>query len=47
MNHLLHVLFSDFIKLVTLLFMIGVGGCLVVLVMTFWEDLKTIAGHRE
>jgi len=46
-NHLLHVLFSDFINVVTFLFMIGVGGCLVVLVMTFWQDLKTIAGYRE
>jgi len=45
-NHLLHVLFSDFISVVTFLFMIGVSGCFVVLLMTFWEDLKTIAGHR-
>jgi len=46
-RHLLDVLFLDFIKAVTFLFMIGVAGCVAVLVMTFWEDLRTIVGYRE
>jgi hypothetical protein len=46
-SHLLHVLFLDFIKAVTFLFMLGVAGCVAVLVMTFREDLRTIAGYRE
>jgi hypothetical protein len=46
-SHLLNVLFLDFIKAVTFLFMIGVAGCVAVLVMTFWEDLKTIASYKE
>lgn len=46
-SHLLNVLFLDFIQVVTFLFMIGVVGCVAVLMMTFWEDLKTIAGYKE
>jgi hypothetical protein len=36
-----------YITVVSWLFGIGMIGCAVVLVMTFWEDLLTILGHEE
>jgi hypothetical protein len=36
-----------FITFLSWLFGIGMIGCAIVLVMTFWEDLLTILGHEE
>jgi len=35
------------ITILSWLFFVGMIGCAVVLVMTFWEDILTILGHDE
>jgi hypothetical protein len=35
------------ITILSWLFGIGMIGCAVVILMTFWEDLLTILGHEE
>jgi hypothetical protein len=43
MSHFLR-LYAD---LVTVLFLLGIAGCAIVLLMTFWEDMMTIMGVEE
>lgn len=45
MQHLGHLLAAGFLDSLSFLFAVGAAGCMVVLVMTFWEDLKTVTGH--
>lgn len=47
MAHLFHLLFGAFLWSVTALFLIGISGTVMVLIITGWEDVKTIAGHEE
>ena len=47
MAHFFHLLFGAFLWFVTALFMIGIAGTTIVLIITGWEDIKTIAGHEE
>ena len=45
MHQFTHSLTAAFLEFITLLFAIGGIGCVIVLMMTFWEDVRTIAGH--
>jgi hypothetical protein len=45
MQHVIHTVLSVYLRGVTLLFAAGGIGCAAVLVMTLWEDVKTMAGH--
>lgn len=47
MLHLLALLGHGYIALITALFFVGLVGSAVVLLMTFWEDLLTLAGKGE
>jgi hypothetical protein len=40
MSHFLRL----YANLVTVLFLLGITGCAIVLLMTFWEDMMTIMG---
>jgi hypothetical protein len=42
MSYFIQMLFGLLLRFVTALFGIGILGCTVVLIMTFWEDLRTI-----
>jgi hypothetical protein len=44
-QHFGHFLAVALLDSLDLLFALGAIGCFFVLVMTFWEDLRTIAGH--
>lgn len=44
MSHFITVLFTLLIKTVSILFLVGITGTVSVLLMTFWEDLKTLSG---
>jgi hypothetical protein len=43
MSHFLRL----YANLVTVLFLLGIAGCAIVLLMTFWEDMMTIMGVEE
>jgi hypothetical protein len=43
MSHFLRL----YANLVTVLFLLGITGCAIVLLMTFWEDMMTIMGVEE
>jgi hypothetical protein len=43
MSHFLRL----YANLVTVLFLLGVAGCAIVLLMTIWEDMMTIMGVEE
>lgn len=45
MQHLGHLLAVGLLDSLSFLFAVGGAGCIVVLVMTFWQDLKTLAEH--
>lgn len=45
MHHIFRLFVSALFGTVTFLFVLGGIGCVIVLLMTFWEDLKTIAGR--
>lgn len=45
MQHLGHWLAGGLLRGLEFLFAVGGIGCVIVLVMTFWEDLKTVTGH--
>ncbi len=47
MSHLLHNALNAVIESITFLFVVGSVGCVAVLVLTFWQDLKTLIGHEE
>lgn len=45
MQHLGHVLAVALLDCLPFLFAAGTAGCVIVLVMTVWEDVKTVTGH--
>ncbi len=45
MQHLGHLLAVGLLNTISFLFAVGGIGCAAVLVMTFWEDVKTVTGH--
>jgi hypothetical protein len=45
--HFMQVLGIDFAEVLSYLFLLGCGGCVVVLLLSFWEDAKVIAGFEE
>ena len=46
MSHLLHLVAATYLDFVATMFGIGMIGCLAVLLMTFFEDVKTIFGYE-
>lgn len=44
MSHISHLFAVSYLDFVSTLFGIGMIGCFAVLVMTFYEDMKTILG---
>jgi len=46
MHHLFQIVIAFYLRFVSYLFGVGMVGCGGVLILTFWEDLKTIAGHN-
>lgn len=47
MQHVFHSAFSALMHVLVFLFFLGVTGCVFVVVITFWDDMKTIAGHEH
>jgi len=46
MNHVVQILIAFYLRFVSYLFGAGMVGCSAVLILTFWEDVKTIAGRK-
>lgn len=46
MSHLFHLVAATYLDFVSALFGIGMIGCLAVLLMTFYEDVKTVFGYE-
>lgn len=44
MAHMSHLIALTYLRFVSVLFGAGMIGCLVVLGMTFYEDVKTVLG---
>jgi CHASE3 domain sensor protein len=47
MQHVFEAAFSVLIQVLVVLFSLGVAGCLFVVVISFWDDIKTIASHAQ
>jgi hypothetical protein len=47
MAHFFHLFFVAFLWFVTAIFMVGITGTAVVLIITGWEDIKVITGREE
>ncbi len=45
MHHLTHLFAAALLDSLSFLFAVGGIGCCLVLLMTFWEDVRTIAGR--
>jgi hypothetical protein len=43
----MHALLVLFVDAIDWMFLIGVAGCALVLVLTFIEDVRTVMGSRE
>ncbi len=46
MHSILHMIGTAYLVLLEALFGIGIAGSTVVLILSFWDDMKTILGHH-
>lgn len=47
MQHVFESAFSALMQVLVVLFSLGAAGCVVVVVITFWDDIRTIASHVQ
>lgn len=47
MHHILQSAFSALVQILVFLFFLGIFGCVFVVVISFWDDIKTILSHVQ